>query len=40
MPLCREVDPLLGALEDGRRVRCHLYPVSTPAGAAAAAPAS
>jgi peptide/nickel transport system ATP-binding protein len=40
MPLCREVDPLLGTLEDGRRVRCHLYPVSTPAGAAAAAPAS
>ncbi|HEY3111811.1 MAG TPA: ABC transporter ATP-binding protein [Chloroflexota bacterium] len=39
MPLCREVDPLLGALEGGRQVRCHLYPVSTPAGAAAA-PAS
>jgi oligopeptide/dipeptide ABC transporter ATP-binding protein len=40
MPLCREVDPLLGVLEGGRKVRCHLYPVSTPAGAAVAAPAS
>jgi oligopeptide/dipeptide ABC transporter ATP-binding protein len=40
MPVCREVDPLLGTLDDGRKVRCHLYPVSTPAGAAVAAPAS
>jgi oligopeptide/dipeptide ABC transporter ATP-binding protein len=31
--LCHEVDPLLGELEDGRKVRCHLYPVSTPTGA-------
>jgi len=38
MPLCREVDPLLGTLDDGRKVRCHLYPVSTPPGVTAAAP--
>ena len=31
---------LLGTLDDGRKVRCHLYPVSTPAGVTAAAPAS
>ncbi|HEV8635644.1 MAG TPA: ABC transporter ATP-binding protein [Chloroflexota bacterium] len=37
MPVCREVDPLLGTLDDGRKVRCHLYPVSTPPQAAAAA---
>jgi oligopeptide/dipeptide ABC transporter ATP-binding protein len=37
MPVCREVDPLLGTLEDGRKVRCHLYPVSTPPEFAGAA---
>jgi oligopeptide/dipeptide ABC transporter ATP-binding protein len=37
MPVCREVDPLLGTLDDGRKVRCHLYPVSTPPQAAAVA---
>jgi oligopeptide/dipeptide ABC transporter ATP-binding protein len=37
MPVCREVDPLLGTLDDGRKVRCHLYPVSTPPLAASAA---
>jgi oligopeptide/dipeptide ABC transporter ATP-binding protein len=37
MPICREVDPLLGELEGGRKVRCHLYPVSTPANARPAA---
>ena len=37
MPICREVDPILGTLDDGRKVRCHLYPVSTPASAATVA---
>jgi oligopeptide transport system ATP-binding protein len=37
MPICREVDPLLGTLDDGRKVRCHLYPVSTPPEFATAA---
>ncbi|HEY3082684.1 MAG TPA: ABC transporter ATP-binding protein [Chloroflexota bacterium] len=37
MPVCREVDPLLGTLDDGRKVRCHLYPVSTPPVTATAA---
>jgi oligopeptide/dipeptide ABC transporter ATP-binding protein len=37
MPICREVDPLLGTLDDGRKVRCHLYPVSTPPVTATAA---
>ena len=30
MPICQEVDPLLGVLDDGRKVRCHLYEVSRP----------
>jgi oligopeptide/dipeptide ABC transporter ATP-binding protein len=37
MPVCRDVDPLLGTLEEGRKVRCHLYPVSTPPEFAGAA---
>jgi oligopeptide/dipeptide ABC transporter ATP-binding protein len=37
MPICREVDPILGTFDDGRKVRCHLYPISTPAPAAAGA---
>jgi oligopeptide/dipeptide ABC transporter ATP-binding protein len=40
MPICREVDPLLGELGGGRKVRCHLYPVSTPADFVGAGKAS
>jgi oligopeptide/dipeptide ABC transporter ATP-binding protein len=37
MPICREVDPILGTFDDGRKVRCHLYPISTPQTAVAGA---
>jgi oligopeptide/dipeptide ABC transporter ATP-binding protein len=37
MPICREIDPVLGPIGDDRTVRCHLYPTSTPAGSAVSA---
>jgi oligopeptide/dipeptide ABC transporter ATP-binding protein len=35
MPVCRDIDPLLGDLGDGRKVRCHLYEASRPPAAQA-----